>query len=87
MGVSDDEIVAGMKLLAETEGIFTETAGGVTVAAARRLAKDGAFGKGESVALCITGQGLKTMDPLIDGLPTPPVIAPKLSELSAIAKD
>jgi len=76
-----------MRLLAETEGIFTETAGGVTVAAAQRLVASGAIQRGESLVLCITGQGLKTTDPLVGVLPKPPVIAPKLSELSAIAKD
>jgi threonine synthase len=85
--VSDDEIIAGMRLLAETEGIFTETAGGVTVAAAQRLVASGAIRRGESVVLCITGQGLKTTDPLVGVLPKPPVIAPKLSELSALAAD
>jgi len=85
--VSDDEIIGGMRLLAETEGIFTETAGGVTVAAAQRLVASGAIQRGESLVLCITGQGLKTTDPLVGVLPKPPVIAPKLSELSAIAKD
>ena len=85
--VSDDEIIGGMRLLAETEGIFTETAGGVTVAAAKRLVESGAIRRGESVVLCITGQGLKTTDPLVGELPPPPVIAPKLSELTALAKD
>jgi threonine synthase len=83
--VSDPEIVAAMRLLAETEGIFTETAGGVTVAGAQRLVAEGAIGRGESVVLCITGQGLKTTDPLLAELPRPPVIGPRLSELAAIA--
>ncbi len=77
---TDDQIVAAMRLLAETEGVFTETAGGVTVAAAKLLIERGAIGKDESVMLCITGQGLKTIDPLVPVLPKPPVIAPKLSE-------
>ena len=83
--VSDPEIVAAMRLLAETEGIFTETAGGVTVAGAQRLVAQGAIARGESVVLCITGQGLKTTDPLVNELPRPPVIGPRLSELAAIA--
>jgi threonine synthase len=82
--VSDPEIVAAMRLLAETEGIFTETAGGVTLAGARRLIADGAIRRGESVVLCITGQGLKTTDPLVPELPRPPVIGPRLSDLAAI---
>lgn len=83
--VSDAEIVASMRLLAETEGIFTETAGGVTVAAARRLVAQGAIKRDESVVLCVTGQGLKTTDPLLPELPRPPVIGPRLAELAAIA--
>ena len=74
-----------MRLLAETEGIFTETAGGVTVAAARRLVAQGAIRPDESLVLCITGQGLKTTDPLVAELPRPTVIGPRLSELAAIA--
>src|SRR5262249_13813306 len=81
---TDDDIVAGMRLLAETEGIFTETAGGVTVAAARALVREGRIGAGDSVALCITGQGLKTPDPLVPVLARPQAIAAKLSEFDAI---
>jgi threonine synthase len=87
VAVTDKEIVAGIRLLAETEGIFTETAGGVTVAAAVRLAADKTIGPDESLVVCITGQGLKTTDPLLPELPAPPVIAPKLSELSALVAD
>src|SRR3989338_8285562 len=57
--VSDDEIVEGMKLLAETEGVFTETAGGVTVAAAKQLIQEGRIPRDESVVICVTGNGLK----------------------------
>jgi threonine synthase len=60
--VSDDEIRAGIKLLAETTGIFTETAGGVTVAVLRKLAERGDIDPGERVVACITGEGLKTLD-------------------------
>ena len=75
----DDEIVGAMRLLAETEGIFTETAGGVTLAATLRLLEEGKIGKGDSVCVCVTGQGMKTTDPLVAALPAPPVIAGKLS--------
>jgi threonine synthase len=58
---SDDEIVDGIRLLARTTGIFTETAGGVTVAILRRLAERGEIGAGETVVAFITGDGLKTI--------------------------
>jgi threonine synthase len=60
--VSDDEIVQGIKLLAETTGIFTETAGGVTTAVLKKLADRGDIGSSETVVLVITGEGLKTLD-------------------------
>src|SRR5947209_10359679 len=60
--VSDEEIVEGIKLLAETTGIFTETAGGVTTAVLRKLAERGDIDPGEKVVLYITGEGLKTLD-------------------------
>ncbi len=60
--VPDDEIRDGIRLLAETTGIFTETAGGVTVAMLRRLAEAGEIGPDERVVVVITGEGLKTLD-------------------------
>jgi threonine synthase len=60
--VSDSEVRAGIRLLAETTGIFTETAGGVTTATLAKLAQRGAIGAGERVVLVITGEGLKTLD-------------------------
>jgi threonine synthase len=60
--VSDDEIRAGIRLLAETTGIFTETAGGVTTAVLRKLAERGEIDPGERVVVLITGEGLKTLD-------------------------
>jgi threonine synthase len=60
--VTDDEIRAGIKLLAETTGIFTETAGGVTTATLKKLADRGDIGPDERVVLVITGEGLKTLD-------------------------
>lgn len=60
--VTDDEIRDGIKLLAETTGIFTETAGGVTAATLKKLADRGEIGKDERVVLVITGDGLKTLD-------------------------
>jgi threonine synthase len=60
--VGDEEIRAGIRLLAETTGIFTETAGGVTVGVLRKLAERGDIGAGERVVVYITGEGLKTLD-------------------------
>ena len=60
--VSDDEIRAGIKLLAETTGVFTETAGGVTIGVLTKLAESGRIGPDERVVAYITGEGLKTLD-------------------------
>ena len=60
--VSDDEIRAGIKLLAETTGVFTETAGGVTIGVLAKLAESGQIGSDERVVAYITGEGLKTLD-------------------------
>jgi threonine synthase len=64
--VTDEEIREGIRLLAETTGIFTETAGGVTTATLARLAREGRIGADESVVLVITGDGLKTLDAVRD---------------------
>src|ERR1700759_4339031 len=64
--VSDDEIRAGIRLLAETTGIFTETAGGVTIATLAKLAARGDIERGERVVAMITGDGLKTLDAVRD---------------------
>ncbi|CAF0699178.1 threonine synthase [Candidatus Methylacidithermus pantelleriae] len=81
---SDEEILHGIELLAETEGIFAETAGGVTVACAQKLAKAGRLSGPGPVVLCITAHGLKTPDALEPRLPEPPVIAPSLREFDAL---
>ena len=60
--VTDDEIRAGIRLLAETTGVFTETAGGVTAAVLAKLAERGDIGADERVVAVITGEGLKTLD-------------------------
>jgi len=75
----DPEIVAGMRLLAESEGIFGETAGGVTVAAAGKLLQAERIQAGETTVLCITGNGLKTTDALSGSQGDIPVLAPKLA--------
>ena len=66
VSTTDDEIVEGMKLLAQTEGIFAETAGGVVVAGLRKLAASGAVRHNELTVACITGAGLKTQEAVID---------------------
>jgi threonine synthase len=60
--VTDDEVREGISLLAETTGVFTETAGGVTTAVLAKLAERGDIGADERVVLVITGEGLKTLD-------------------------
>ena len=60
--VTDDEIRAGIRLLAETTGIFTESAGGVTIATLAKLAERGDIGRDERVVAMVTGDGLKTID-------------------------
>jgi threonine synthase len=68
--VTDDETRAGIRLLAETTGIFTETAGGVTTAVLHKLAERGDIGPDERVVLVITGEGLKTLDAVRDSFET-----------------
>jgi len=76
---TDAEIIEAMLLLARTEGIFTETAGGVTVAATKKLLEAGVISHNESVVICITGNGLKTPDVLSDHLEPQATIRPSLS--------
>src|SRR5713101_5696979 len=78
--VSDAELVASIKLLAETEGIFTETAGGVTVGTAGKLYRQDRILPEETTVLCITGNGLKTTDVLAGVYEVERPIAPKLAE-------
>ncbi|MGZ3440492.1 MAG: pyridoxal-phosphate dependent enzyme, partial [Polyangia bacterium] len=82
--VSDEEIIDGIKLLASTEGVFTETAGGVTVATCKRLIAEGRIPPDETTVLCITGNGLKTQEPMIDALPLPQPIAPRIEEFEKV---
>lgn len=82
--VDDDAIVRGMKLLAETEGIFAETAGGVTVAVAQKLIEQGKIDRDGSTVLCITGNGLKTLEALSGNVSQPIVIKPSLAEFEAL---
>jgi threonine synthase len=63
--VSDEEILAGVRLLAETEGVFTEPAGGTTLAAARKLIETGRIPRDEPIVVCITGNGYKTAEVMV----------------------
>jgi threonine synthase len=81
--VSDPELVASIQLLAETEGVFTETAGGVTVGCARKLYQQGRIAPEETTVLCITGNGLKTTDVLAGKYETLDPIRPRLAEFEA----
>jgi len=78
--VSDPEVIDSIRLLAETEGIFTETAGGVTVGTAGKLYRQDRILPEETTVLCITGNGLKTTDVLAGVYETERPIAPKLAE-------
>ena len=80
---SDDEIIDAMKLLAETEGVFTETAGGVTLAAAQKLIEQGTIPREEPIVICITGNGLKTQEPLLNRLGRAARIKPTLASFEA----
>ena len=76
--VPEPEVVEGIKLLAETEGIFTETAGGVTVSALKHLAESGAIGADELTVAYITGNGLKTQE-AVEEVVNPLFIRPTMS--------
>jgi threonine synthase len=80
---TDPEVLEGIRLLAETEGLFAESAGGTVVAAARRLAEGGAFADGKRVVLLITGHGLKTVESLMEARPFDTVIDGRLAEFES----
>jgi threonine synthase len=84
--VNDVDLVAGIRLLAETTGIFTETAGGVTVAGAMALVRDGKLTADDELVLCITGNGLKTIEAVKDELAEAPVIQAKVKEVAALVE-
>lgn len=77
--VSDEEIVSAMRLLAETEGIFTETAGGVTVGVTKKLVEQGKIKPDDVTVICVTGNGLKTQEAIQDSVPSPLQIDSKFS--------
>jgi threonine synthase len=81
--VSDEEVVEGMRLLARTEGIFAETAGGVTISTLKRLAGNGTIRADERVVVYVTGHGLKTLDAVVDRVRPTATIAPSLDAFHA----
>jgi threonine synthase len=81
--VSDEQIVDAIRLLAETEGIFTEPAGGTTLAGTIDLVNRGVIGKGESVVVCITGNGYKTTEVVADKLKEPVRLSRAFKEFEA----
>jgi threonine synthase len=78
--VTDDEVVEGIKLLAQTEGIFAETAGGVTIGVLQKLAKQGLIKKNDVTVAYITGNGLKTQEAVVDSVGRPYRIPPSLAK-------
>ena len=82
--VTDEEIIEGMKLLAQTEGIFTETAGGVTVGVTKKLIEQGIIPRDESILISITGNGLKTQEAVQDRVGRPLIIDAKLSDFEKL---
>ncbi len=84
--VSDAEIAEAMALLGRTEGIFAETAGGVTLAVTRKLLEQGRIPRDEEIVVCITGNGLKTQEAVADLLERPAVIGPKLEEFDPLVE-
>jgi threonine synthase len=84
--VSDEEIINAMKLLARTEGIFTETAGGVTLAVTKKLIEGGKIRRDEVTVVCITGNGLKTQEALINKTTSPHYIKPNLASFEEALK-
>ncbi len=81
---TDEEISEGIRLLAECEGIFAETAGGVTVACAKKLIESGKIAPDETTVLCITGHGLKTAEAVAGQCGSPLLIKPSLREFDEL---
>ncbi|MGA2812262.1 MAG: threonine synthase [Candidatus Acidiferrum sp.] len=82
--ISDPEIIAAIQQLAETEGIFAETAGGVTAGVTQKLLAQGRIAPNETTVVCITGNGLKTTDALVAEYPLAEPIPPRLEAFQAL---
>jgi threonine synthase len=82
--VTDPEIADAMLLLAKTEGIFAETAGGVTLAVTKMLIEQGKIPRDEEIVICITGNGLKTQDAIANMVEMPSIIRPNIDDFAAV---
>jgi threonine synthase len=83
---TDEEIIDGILMLAKTEGIFTEPAGGVSIAVLRKLIEDGEIDSDESIVCYITGNGLKATEAIIDVLPKINVVKPDVHLVSTMIR-
>jgi threonine synthase len=84
---TDPEIVKGIQLLAETEGIFTETAGGVTTSVTQKLIEEGHISPSETTVACITGNGLKTIEAVSQEYALTAAIEPRLAVFESFVND
>jgi threonine synthase len=85
--ISDPEIIDSIKLLAETEGIFAETAGGVTTGVTAKLIQQGRIRPEETTVVCVTGNGLKTTDALAADFPTADAIEPRIEAFESLLQE
>jgi threonine synthase len=82
--VTDQEILEAIKLLAKTEGVFAEPAGGVAIAVLKKLVETGQISSDEEVVCCVTGSGFKSLDVLSGNVPQPTIIEPVLEALGKV---
>jgi len=81
---TDEEIIEGIKILAKTEGIFAEPAGGVTIAVLKKLIESGVISRDEEVVCCVTGSGFKSSETILKTIPKPVEIEPSVEELKKV---
>ena len=82
--LNDNEIIEGILTLAKTEGIFTEPAGGVSVAVLKKLVDDGFIERNEKVVCYVTGNGLKSTEAIMSALPKLDIVKPDVQTVSAM---